>query len=290
MAGNYPDVPGHRIPYDRNGSVGFHLSSTGVITSLSATRLVGGNDEDPGSTNYLDNQPNSTDTTLQRTGIILPEPHDVVGFYFSTNGGFPGSALVETSVNTTNGLDGTWVNQGTAASFNKTNSKNAMRSQISAVTWSGIVGVRVGWQGGAGEQYVYSLHVYGSPSAGEAPDRLRFWDPVLNQQVAGHHADLGDLSRNTVTSKTFRVHNPSVTLTAYSVGLTTEALTDSSPTNVGQYEFSVNSGAYASTANLGDLAPGATSPIITWRRTTPASAALSVWNVRAVASAASYAP
>jgi hypothetical protein len=273
MAGNYPDAPGHRMAYDRDGSLTLRTNvSTAAITTLTAAQARALNDESNATLYSLDGTSSRNNFTLT---IMFPELRDIVGYSARMAGSFCNPAALDTSVNP-------WV-QGTTV--------EAMRSP-SVVSFLGVKAIRFRGttDGGSGSYQLSHVHLYGSPSAGQAPDRLRFWNPTLNQEVAGHHADYGNVARNSVLPKTFRIKNPSATLTAYSVGLTSEALTDTVPTNVGQMEFSVNGGAYASSVNLGDLAPGAISPIITWRRTTPAGAVLGVWWFRAVASAASYAP
>ena len=73
--------------------------------------------------------------------------------------------------------------------------------------------------------------------------------------------------------------NNSATLTANSIQLSTTVLTNTTPSLVNQFEYS-DGGAFAQTLDIGNLAPGAISPLITVRRNTDISATLSVWTAR----------
>lgn len=289
MAGNYPDVPGQRIPYDRDGSAGFFISTSNVVTSMSAADLEAANDESTTSTASAGTGSGS------RLGIVFAEAHDLSGIFWA--GQFVQSGTHRApefwySTDTTNGLDGTWTYWGDLplrTSFVVDEARTAIQELSPALT--GVRGIRfiaTTWSGSAdGWSYASAIHVYGSPSSGEAPDRLRFWHPTLDQEVDGAYFDWGDTPRNAVVEKTFRVYNPS-TQTANDVTLTTEALTDTTPTNVSQHEFSDDGSTFTSSLNIGNLAPATASGVLTVRRDVPSNAALSLWWVRLVASAASY--
>lgn len=279
MAGTYPDVPGHRMAYDRDGSAGAIVETSGGVTSLSGGDMVTINDEASG---YVAMSPST-----KSLAIIFPELRDVVGYaavYESTDGSAP--STVYTSVDTTNGYDGTWVNRGT---FVNTTIGAGLRT-IQSVTWSGIKAVRFHGAGGnfGGSNRFLAIHVFGTPASGQNPNRLRLWHPTLDQEITGAYFDWGDVPRSTALTKQFRVKNNSSTLTANSVALTREALTDTSPTNVSAHEFSTDGVNYAGTVNIGNLAPGAISSVLTMRRTTPSTAVLSLWWARIVASASSW--
>lgn len=284
MAGSYSDVPGHRMAYDRDGTAAFLIGTNGAVAQKSASALTGGNDESLST--VIDNEPNSTDTGLRRFGLIFPELRDVAGITLMGDN-YNGWGNVETSPDTTNGLDGTWTSRGSAGSFVTSHNVISMRTGIVAVSWVGTKGIRVGYYGGPNDQRWPTMHVYGSPAAGQAASRLRFWHPTLDQEVGGAYFDWGDTPRNAVITKTFRVKNPS-TQTAHDVTLTTEALTDTTPTNVSQHAYSLDGVTFSSSLNIGNIAPGAISPVVTVRRQVPADAALSLWWARIVASAQSW--
>lgn len=272
MAGNYPDVPAPRMAFDRDGSTGARVSSSNAIVALTQTELQQINNETNGEISNSD--------VGARYAIIFPQLRDVAG-YFIYSGLTTFFKDISTSVNTTNGLDGTWVIQS-ANPTAITNSSPGYRSNIQTVTWAGVKAVRfrtvdTGWNWG--------MHLYGTITAGQTPDRLRAWHPTLdeplddNTSADGAHFDWGDIQRNTTSDKTFRIKNNSATLTANSIAINQEALTDTTPTVASQFTFS-DGGAFASSINIGSLAPGAISPVITKRYTRPSNATLSLWTSR----------
>ena len=287
MAGSYVDVPGPRLAYDRDGSSGFYINTNGVISSMTTTDLQNINNENGAATDT-----NTGAVHNSYHGIIFSEKHDLVGLYYAgeiANGGVQRACLFQTSPDTTNGQDGTWTNLTTIT--RRSVVMPEPRTQITAVSASGVRGIRGRasvWEH-ANDGYFYwrAVHVYGTPSTGQAPNRLRFYHPTTASEVPGAYFDWGDTPRNAVVTKTFRVHNPS-TLTAQDVTLTTEALTDTTPTTTSQHEFSIGGGAYATALNIGNLAPGATSAVVTVRRSVPSNATLGLWWARIVASAAAY--
>lgn len=288
MAGAYPDVPGHRMAYDRDGSIGFTMAN-GVVTQKSSSDLQLTNREASGNAGLSVGQAAFT----MYYGVLFPEPRDIQGLAWQANPN--DSSTIQTSTNTTNGLDGTWTDRGTVGRLNHTAANGSsnvaylpgIRSNIASVSYSGIKGIRLAL-GTNYHKWVQVLHIYGSPSTGEAPDRLRIWHPTLAQEIGGAYFDWGDVARSTSADRDFRIYNPSA-LTAQGVTLTSEALTDSSPSLPGQHTFSYDGGAFASSVNIGDIAPGGVSGVMTLRRNISSGAALGLWTFRIVAAAASYA-
>lgn len=285
MAGSYPDVPGHRIPYDRDGSTKAIINVTdGIVTATNqhvnyeVVNVIGLNA--------------TANSKTYAYGILFPQPMDIVGYFLDmfwtgNNTEFFNPELVQTSTNTTNLIDGTWTNS-TLVTNNA--SKENQRNLITSLVRNGVVGIRarvVAHNVGAGRQDIEMFHIYGKPSS--AALKLRFWEPVLDQEIRPAHFDFGDVARNTRLGPVqFRIKNPYPTLTAHSVSLTREALTDTAPANVAAYEFSDDNVAWSDSLLLGDLSPGEITPVLYVRRTTPAGAVTSLWNVRFVAAGASY--
>lgn len=279
MAGNYPDVPGHRMAWDRDGTILCLVAGSITILDASTRNIL---NDDTGSHFFQ--------TSDAAVCLIFPEKRDIVGMYVACGDGVD-TFSAAWSANTTNGLDGTW----TSFAFTRdtgTGSETQFRNNIRAVNLAGVKAVRV-QRGNIAtfptRQRIGAFHVYGSPSVGEAPNRLRLWHPTLDQEVTGSFFDWGDVTRGTTSQRDFRVKNNSATQTANSVMLTMEALTDTSPSNVGQHTFSLDGTTFTSSTIVGDLAPGAISPTVRLRRTTTTDAALSLWWTRIVASAASWA-
>lgn len=297
MAGNYADAPGPRMAYDRDGTVGSHLViNTSTVQQLTAGELAQINDEDSGAVNNYGWYGNVGGVTYG-LAFIFPELRDVVGYLTqgSTTGASRGN--LQTSIDTTNGLDGTWVTQ--AASWDSAGgSANSvpMRQNISSVSFNGIKGMRVLTNmgtGGSRNILFHVFHIYGTPTDFTGLDTLRMWHPTLDQPLDdnttadGAHLDWGDVAQGTTADKQFRIRNNSATLTANSITLTTEAPTNASPTLESQITYS-DGGAFAGSINIGNLAPGATSSVITVRKTTSLSAELSLWWWRTVAEAGSW--
>lgn len=289
MAGNYPDVPGHRMAYDRDGSqlVRTHVE-TGTAVALNTISTMNAE----GGPITLLSGTNPPEVGVHRATIIFPELRDVVGVWHAGNvtqntGSFSYDGLFW-STNTTNGVDGTWV--AVTAANGAQSSKTSMRSDIRSVNLLGAKAVAFQFTTSDTGSRVADIqaHLYGSPASGQAANKLRFWHPTLDQELAGAYFDWGDTPRNAVLTKTFRVKNPSASLTANNVTLTTEALTDTTPTLPGQHTYSIGGGAYSTSLNIGNLTPGTISGVITVKRQVPSDAALSLWWARIVASAASW--
>lgn len=276
MAGNYSDVPGPRMAYDRDGTISLY----GMSQSESVATPGGVND-----LTLLNNESFDGVGSRYWTYLIFPQLRDIVGYAIHTSSGDRG---IHTSTNTTTGLDGTWTSRG---SYSTVGTTPQMRS-ISTVNWTGVKAIKVYADSGAYTWNAVShnlIHLYGTISAGQTPDRLRIWHPTLDQEVTGAYFDWGDIQRNGASiTKTFRIKNNSAALTANSIVLSSEALTDTTPTNAGQHTFAPDGVTFSSPLNIGNLAPGAISSEITVRRLTPTNAALSLWWTRINAVAGSW--
>lgn len=289
MAGNFPDVPDHRMPYDRDGSILFsHTFGSAVIiqhpndTSVTGSKTLN-NESDSiwslgGGGNWFAND---------MIGVMFPELRTVTGFFICRQSGI--ADTLQWSPNTTSGADGTW--NTAAATFTHKDGLigTSYRDLIQPLSLTGVRAIKFRQHGGESgfASFLRVFHLYGNIESGQNPDRLRFWHPTLDQEVGGAYFDWGNSPRNTVQTRTFRIKNNSATFTANGIVVGREALTDTTPSVVGQHELSV-SGTYAASQNIGNLAPGAISSVITVRRTTPSNAALSLWTLRLTAEATSW--
>lgn len=287
MSGNYPDPPNAlRMAWDRDGTVLCQVrTDTGAITTYGSTERNNLNDEDTDGLNFT----TTGSMSVYRFCLIFPELRDITHYAIgATFGGGVTPGALQWSADTTNGFDGTWTN-AVNPWVNKGTNASLLRSP-DAVTINGAKAVR--WYGNTGgfTQDITTLfaHFYGGPAAGQNPDRLRLWHPSSDAEMLGPNFEFGNVARSTSADKTFRIKNNSATLTANDVVLSLGALTDTSPSVPGQYLLSQDGVNFAATQNIGNLAPGAISGVMTLRRVTPSNAVLGLWWARVLAVATSW--
>lgn len=278
MAGNYPDVPNNRVQYDLDGSVitdGTSVVVTSVLLNLN---------KDVGNAAQLSiGSFNGANWML-----IFPYQLDINGIFFAgthSGNGSSSRTITAWSTNTTNGIDGTW-NAVSIAS----NTNSFPYRTVTPVSWLNVRAIRFNHSTGSSAASAFThLHVYGRMSTGYVPDRLEIWHPTLNQRVTGAYFDWGDTPRTSSADRQFRVKNLSATYTANSVAVQFNADSgETTPSIVSQHFFSTDGIDFYGSLNLGALAPGALSPVITLRRTTASNASMSLWTTRIRAVPASW--
>lgn len=287
MAGNYPDVPGPRLAYDRDGSLLFGIDdesgSVGILSNADA-RTINNENNDSINSDYAGNHGG-------KIGLIFPELRDIIGYCLvNTSMGWD---TLQTSVDTTSGVDGTWVTRISGGIPRITTMSPNYRTGINVVSWSGIRALRMRGGDFFDASNILALHLYGSIAAGQTPDRLRLWHPTLDQPLDdqavspdGAYFDWGNVAQGTSQDRTFRIKNNSATQTANSVTASTEALTPSTIPDV--FTLSKDGTTFTATINFTAIAPGAISSVCTLRRTTPANATLSLAAMRLNAVAVSW--
>lgn len=274
MAGFYPDVPAPRMAYDIDGTVLFHSNLVNTPTQITGATLTSFNDETSGTglgtTNWII--------------LIFPQLRNVSGVLFRQGSVGGATCTLQSSPDTTNGNDGTWTTASSAIPMQFTGGTEH-RSSIRPVTATSVKAIRIHANNIGGDTNIYNLHVYGNIDTGQTPDRLRAWHPTLDEPLDDNTAadgawlDWGDATRGTTADKTFRIKNNSATQTANSISIASQVLTDTTP-NIGPQITYSDGGAFATSLNIGNLAPGAISSVITVRRTTPTNASVSVWTWR----------
>lgn len=286
MAGLYPDAPDHRMALDQDGTQMFLINGSNGVTALSAGQLASTQDETDAGVGV-------TPSNLYAV-YIFPELRDITNYYWymNANGGDTIHVRMDYSTDTTNGLNGTWTvavadftNQGLV---NVSNSPGN-RTTIKPLSMLGIKAIRIYMTQSWGDVLsLMSFHLYGNITAGQNPDRLALWHPTSDMRVGPAYFDWGDALRGSTADRTFRVKNLSATLSANTITCSVDALTDTTPSVVGQHTVSADGTTFAATASAGTLIPGAISGIMTIRRTTSATAVLSLWAIRVHAVAASW--
>lgn len=281
MAGNYPDVPSWRMAWDRDGSVGLTIANN-VPSQVSSATLISMNDE------------TAAGSVTSPFVVIFPEKRDLDGYLALTQPDGSASLTSQgewlwTSTDTTNGIDGTWVSLYSNPTVWHGNAEipiPAYRTSIRSSTVLGIKAIKVAFTAGR----VGTLHLYGEISPDENPNRLALWHPTLDQRITPTYFDWGNVPRSSSADRTFRVKNLSTVQTANSIRVAQEILTDTTPSVVGQHTLMKASvpSSFLAQVNVGDLAAGAISEVVTLRRVTPSNAVLSLWCHRVFAEATTW--
>jgi hypothetical protein len=284
MAGFYDDAPNYRVPFDRDGTVGVLVDALNVATSVTPAVLQSLNNE-TGDTYPVN-------ISAANFVIIFPELRDITHAMLSgyerrgiPAGNYSTTIDVDVSTDTTNGVDGTWsglVASLSAAIYTDDPVKDRYRVAIQNLPATGVRAIRFNATNtfGGGETHLGKIHLYGEHAAGGADDRLRFWEPIVDVVAPPAYLDWGDMPRGTSLTRSIRVKNVSDDLTARSVRIAMEVLTDSTPSLIGQLAVSLDGVSWLAQVNVGDLDPGEISVPVQIRYTAAANAALSVWDAR----------
>jgi hypothetical protein len=281
MAGNYPDVPGFRFEYDRDGSV--------VMWDGTATATLGqmqaANDEGWG---------NSGINAQSYFGVAWPELRDLTGICLVNQYGVTTSDeyQLKISTNTTNSTDGTWTIlrnvPANVLSIDPGVPDFCRRNIVPITGATNIRGIQlwvINYRGGTNTG---TIHVYGTWPSTQNPDRLILCNGSGAEVTNGAYFDFGDAPRSTQATIPFRIKNHSSAFTANSITVSFECLSNTTPSLLTQFDFSTNGGAsYVTSQNIGNLGPGATTPQYLLRRNTAAGAATGPWQLRLLAIPAS---
>ena len=280
-AGSFPDVPSRRMAQDADGSVLLHRLGIGLMEEASQVDMTELNDED----NVQPSSALSTDTSSGTRILhhIFPELREFDGgFHSATGSGSMDLQELETSGDTTNGIDGTFTSR-TSDLPNHFSTYDLYRDNIISYAVSNVRCVRVHLFGGGsgGSKIWLTSHLYGEISASETPDRLLWFDQVAALEYA-KPIDYGDAPRGSHVDTVTFLRNNSGSLTASSVQITAEALYLLSGA---WYTFSEGTGFSATLALASSIANGADSPNITVRRIIPDDEVVGVHAARAFVSA-----
>lgn len=279
MAGAFPDAPGLRMAYDRDATVVVTHDGSAAPVELTESQMQKLNDEAitgdmelPVGSNYL--------------AFVFPQLRDLVAI--GARFGDAGTHDIQTSIDTSNGLDGAWVNIAVAVDnlfFNPVGA--ASRSTWSSRVAPGVKAVRFLVSGLVADRVAYGVHLYGSITSGQTPDRLILTDS-LDNPIGGAFFDWGDVPRGSSADKQFKVKNISTTKTATNTVVSLDALTDTVPSVAAQHYLSLDGVLFEAEITIPSLAPGE-SVLVTLRRVTPSTATLAVWNARLIAAPGVYA-
>lgn len=269
----YSDLPAHRMAWDVDGTVLRYRSRASVWSTQNEATRNSINDEDTDGWNPEFMQ-NVGETAY--FAWIFPELRTVTHWaamwsYVSANW------QLEYSLDTTDGSDGTWTVVG-AMAFQQTSPQPYYRSQINAVTVNSgnpVKGIRLLWTNATNTDYslvCYYMHWYGSK---QTPAGLTYWDPTINQPAVATFLDFGDVNQGGTYTKTFRIKNNHGTQTANDIIVSATDVSGSAT-----LQFSIDSGAYTSNLDIGDLTAGSISNVITARRIVPSNETIRLQSTR----------
>jgi hypothetical protein len=292
----YSTPPATRIDYARDGTlVGYWLDpGVGVFGTgsdrLSVVEFTQAqkdllNQESFGTATLISDGDNEVSYLV----FVFPELRSLFGLYVnrdagSGNASSPTPVTVYTSVDTTNGVDGTWVSRGTypldsssSGVLSGGTAADSYRTLVQSVSYLSVRGVRIKSLGGIGGAFGTAtqyrrVHFYGVSvlSAG----RLRMWHPTLDQEISSALLDWGDVPRSSSADMQFRVKNTSSTQTAASVVLQFVAsAVDSTPGTGYQHYLSEDGLSYRGYLVIPSVGPGQTTSVMYVRRVMPSNAA-----------------
>lgn len=271
--GAYPATPDERVPYHRNGATGFYIDASNNVTQLTGPQLATLNDESDSAVSGLGD--------YKAIGIILPYTIDLTKYFAAhfVSGARQARGPIDTSVDTTNGRDGNWLTAVTPF-VGSDLVRPFYRSAIQTASATGIKAVRfnfTSWSGTIADETWLAIHLYGAPSSGQHP-YLRMWHPTLDQALAVdafyQGANQGDVAQSGSYDVTFRIKNLNATQTANGVVVQTEGRAGSTE-HAGWVTIS-QGGAFAASQNIGNLAAGAISGVLTARIAPPSNASLNL--------------
>lgn len=249
-----PAVPAAlRQPLTRIGARLFFVDSASGISEISLAAMAS-----------IDNETNAGLGVGpgRRVALFLPDYFDLSAVFIAADSNY--LSQLEVSGDSTNGHDGTWT-----LLSNDTYSRdvtNTYRNGIDSYTATMVRWLKLR-SNSSRNRTLRALHVFGGWSTGVNQDRLIGMDPVDDlRPLQGPDLDFGDIIQGTTHERDFRVKNNSSTLTAQGVELGLHRQNS-------VMEYSTDDGVtWLTSVSLGDIAPGAITPIIKIRRVVGATA------------------
>lgn len=283
MAGGYPDPVGHIYPFDLDDTIVQVVGMTGtIISTFDATK----------KRNLTQFSGRGTDLPWLHTNyyltFIFPRPVDLKYIHCFHETGFVTYYDYSTSTDTTNGFDGNWTTNAIWSPASMPGDAGpSIRNDPVAIVGDGVKAFRIRYQcGSSSYSRDWQKIILWAEASGASYDGLEFWHPTLDQRL--DPVEYGDVPRNNQSDLTFRVKNQSSTLAANGIVLSSEAITDSTPSVADDFTFAPDGSTFTSTLDIGNLASGGISSVVTVRKQTPVDAAMGLWFPRWVATPTSW--
>ena len=268
----YPTLPGRRFEYDVGGGSVYYGNDTNEITTALTTEqmaLLNG----IGNTSAVISRDVTLSEVIRTVWVFLPERYVIAGLgmiHKLSTSGDGCSISVAGSADSTNGLDGTWINATLPNGSVPVNmiDDDVWRDSIQPCTFSEAIKVlRVRYfssYGGIGGSrvYIYALHIYGVKADGEIPDDILFLDDDASGDPEFiRDLDFGDRPEGTTVTHRIKLFNSSTTKIANNLTL---SLIDT------DFTFSMDEGAtWVTGATITSLAAQGTSASIIVKNTIP---------------------
>lgn len=279
----YDTAPGMRMAWDDDGSVAFawEISEADVPsappTEIGASNKAEMNDEDNVDPSYTWDKPLNLPEGFH--AVIFPELREIDGVFANAShvhggGGMMTLGILQSSADTTSGIDGTWVTHiADIVDMADRIVYGNYRNEIVSLAINGARAIRIE---GNDNFRLSGLHIYGEISPGETPDRLLFIDEDTGLEFA-LPVDYGDVPRGSARDFEWRLKNNSAVagnnLTINTIQFTAESLYLNSGS---WYTHSVGGDAFAGTKSIASLAPEAASSLIVTRQIIPVNEVLGV--------------
>ena len=267
----YPTLPGRKFEYDVGGGSVYHGNDINDITTALTTEQMAALNG-TGNVNVVISA-TGWHSAIKTVWIFLPEKYVVAGLgllhnMWSTSSPTR-SITVAASADSTNGLDGTWIDATLPNGAIPTvmMDDDQWRDSIQPCTFSEavkVIRIRYSVTDYNDENYVriYAIHIYGVKAAGQVPDDILF----LDDDVSGdpefiRDLDFGDRPEGTTVTHRIKLFNSSTTKIANNLTL---SLIDA------DFTFSMDEGAtWVTGATITSLAPQGTSSSIIIKNTIP---------------------
>ena len=268
----YPTLPGRRFEYDVGGaSIYYGNDVNDITTPLTSEQMALLNGI--GNTSAVISRDVTLSEVIRTVWVFLPERYVITGLgmiHKLSTSGDGCSISVAGSADSTNGLDGTWINATLPNGAIPVNmiDDDVWRDSIQPCTFSEAIKVlriryyaSYGGIGGA-RVFIYALHIYGVKAAGEIPDDILFLDDdAVGDPEFIRDLDFGDRPEGTTVTHRIKLFNSSTTKIANNLTL---SLIDV------DFTFSMDEGAtWVAGATITSLAPQGTSASILIKNTIP---------------------
>jgi hypothetical protein len=251
----YPALPNRRMAYDEDGTlITEYLVVANTVTPKGYGTIL--NDESSSTAVSYTNPSLGTNETYH-LGFWFPEARNVDYIFMAHAPGHSGTtsdpgtvSSIDWSSTATSPTDVSgWTNVGaafpaiSAVSPAYRQSANWFHVNITSCTTIRIVFAPGESSFGDKSYSIYAVHLYGDRVATSA--RLDFRNNTATGDTAlgGDYFNWNDVPQGDNQSKTFRLKNLSTTAnTAQTISLTSEAITDSTPSEVARYGFTGGAG------------------------------------------------